>query len=73
MSERTLHVLATRKDVACVLCEPVAGHAPERGRPSDSALVDSARKAHFDRAAYTEWLAKLREVCTKRGIVLITR
>ncbi|MCJ2027296.1 aminotransferase class III-fold pyridoxal phosphate-dependent enzyme [Methylobacterium sp. J-067] len=71
MSERTLHVLATRKDVACVLVNPLQAMHPNAGAPSDSALVDSARKAHFDRAAYTEWLAKLREVCTKRGIVLI--
>ncbi|MET0369202.1 MAG: aminotransferase class III-fold pyridoxal phosphate-dependent enzyme [Methylobacterium sp.] len=71
MSERTLHVLATRKDVACVLVNPLQAMHPNAGAPSDSALIDSARKAHFDRAAYTEWLAKLREVCTKRGIVLI--
>jgi glutamate-1-semialdehyde 2,1-aminomutase len=34
-------------------------------------LVDSSRQAHFDRAAYTAWLKKLREVCTIRGIALI--
>ncbi len=34
-------------------------------------LVDSSRKAHFDRAAYTQWLKQLREVCTERNIVLI--
>ena len=71
MSERTLHVLSTRKDIACVLVNPLQALHPNAGAPSDSALVDSARKAHFDRAVYTEWLAKLREVCTRRGIVLI--
>ena len=40
-------------------------------RPRDSALVDSSRNGHFDRAAYTEWLKSLREVCTERNIVLI--
>jgi glutamate-1-semialdehyde 2,1-aminomutase len=34
-------------------------------------LVDSSRKAAYDRAAYTEWLRKLRQVCTESGIVLI--
>jgi len=33
--------------------------------------VDSSRSAGYDRAAYTEWLKQLREVCTERGIVLI--
>jgi glutamate-1-semialdehyde 2,1-aminomutase len=28
-------------------------------------------RAHFDRPAYTAWLQQLREVCTRRGIVLI--
>jgi glutamate-1-semialdehyde 2,1-aminomutase len=33
--------------------------------------VDSSRSGGVDRAAYTEWLTKLRQVCTERGIVLI--
>lgn len=71
MSERTLHVLATRRDVACVLVNPLQAMHPNAGAPSDSALIDSARSAAFDRAAYTEWLTRLRDVCTRRGIVLI--
>src|SRR5216683_2515503 len=39
--------------------------------PADSALVDSSRTGHFDRAAYTAWLQSLRQVCTERNIVLI--
>jgi glutamate-1-semialdehyde 2,1-aminomutase len=39
--------------------------------PADSTLVDSSRQAAFDRAAYFEWLKKLRSVCSERGIVLI--
>ena len=39
--------------------------------PSDSMLLDSGRSAHFDRAAYTQWLQTLRRVCSERGIVLI--
>ena len=71
MSERTLRVLRTRKDIACVLVNPLQALHPNANAPGDSALVDSSRKSHFDRAAYTDWLKKLREVCTERGIVLI--
>jgi glutamate-1-semialdehyde 2,1-aminomutase len=71
MSEKTLHVLRTRGDVACVLVNPLQALHPNSNAPGDSALVDSSRAANFDRAAYTEWLKQLREVCTERGIVLI--
>ena len=71
LSERTLRVLASRRDVACVLVNPLQAMHPNAGAPADSALVDSARKTAFDRAAYTQWLRELRAVCTARGIVLI--
>ena len=71
MSERTLHVLKTRRDIACVLVNPLQALHPNANAPGDSALVDSSRAANFDRAAYSEWLKALREVCTERGIVLI--
>src|SRR5277367_2691846 len=71
MDEDTLHVLATRKDIACVLVNPVQIMHPNGGAPADSTLVDSARQAHLDRAAYANWLNQLRAVCTERGIVLI--
>lgn len=71
MSERTLRVLATRSDVACVLVNPLQAMHPNAGAPADSALVDSGRRAAFDRAAYTKWLHELRSVCSARGIVLI--
>jgi len=71
MSERTLHVLRTRRDIACVLVNPLQALHPNANAPGDSALVDSSRASRFDRAAYTEWLKALREVCTERGIVLI--
>ncbi|HEY1231064.1 MAG TPA: aminotransferase class III-fold pyridoxal phosphate-dependent enzyme, partial [Ramlibacter sp.] len=71
MDERTLHVLRTRKDIACVLVNPLQALHPNAGAPGDSSLVDSSRKAGFDRAAYTAWLQQLRQVCTERGIVLI--
>jgi glutamate-1-semialdehyde 2,1-aminomutase len=71
MKDATLHVLRTRKDIACVLVNPLQALHPNAAAPGDSSLVDSGRRAGFDRAAYAEWLRKLRQVCTERGIVLI--
>jgi glutamate-1-semialdehyde 2,1-aminomutase len=71
MDERTLHVLRQRRDIACVLVNPLQALHPNAGAPGDSALVDSTRRAHFDREAYTAWLQQLRQVCSERGIVLI--
>lgn len=71
MDADSLRVLATRKDIACVLVNPLQALHPNAGAPGDSSLVDSSRSANFDRAAYTAWLHQLREVCTRRGIVLI--
>jgi len=71
MSHRTLHVLRHRRDIACVLVNPLQALHPNAGAPSDSTLVDSGRHACFDRAAYTAWLQQLREVCDARDIVLI--
>ena len=71
MSERSLEVIRTRKDIACVLVNPLQALHPNVNAPGDTTLVDSSRKAAFDRAAYTEWLHKLRQACTDNGVVLI--
>src|ERR1700686_4801314 len=71
MSERTLRVLQTRRDIACVLVNPLQALHPNGNAPSDSSLVDSSRNGGFDREAYSEWLKALRQVCTMRNIVLI--
>ncbi len=71
MSEEALRVLRRRRDIACVLVNPVQAMHPNAGPAVDSALVDSARGSHFDREAYTDWLKRLRAVCSERGIVLI--
>ena len=71
MSGDSLRVLRNRRDIACVLVNPLQALHPNSAAPSDSALVDSARSAGFDRAAYTEWLKELRAVCSERGIALI--
>ncbi|KAB0577502.1 aminotransferase class III-fold pyridoxal phosphate-dependent enzyme [Ideonella dechloratans] len=69
--DRSIEVLRTRNDIACVLINPLQALHPNRAAPGDSSLVDSSRRAHFDRAATTAWLKKVRQVCTERGIVLI--
>lgn len=71
MSERSLDVLRNRKDIACVLINPLQALHINRNAPGDSTLVDSSRSAAYDRQAYAEWLKRLRQVCTDRGIVLI--
>jgi glutamate-1-semialdehyde 2,1-aminomutase len=54
-----------------VLVNPLQALHPNGAAPSDSSLVDGARQAHFDRAAYAGWLKQLRAVCTEQNIVLI--
>jgi glutamate-1-semialdehyde 2,1-aminomutase len=71
LDEKSLQVLRTRRDIACVLVNPLQALHPNRNAPGDSTLVDGSRSAGYDRAAYTAWLKQLREVCTERGIVLI--
>ncbi len=71
MSEYTLRVLRKRRDIACVLVNPLQALHPNRAAPADSSLVDSGRTAGFDRPAYTAWLKQLRAVCTERKIALI--
>jgi glutamate-1-semialdehyde 2,1-aminomutase len=71
MSEDSLRVLRTRRDIACVLINPLQALHPNVSAPSDSSLVDGARRAHFDKEAYADWLKRLRAVCTEQSIVLI--
>ena len=71
MAHETLHVLRTRKNIACVLVNPLQALHPNISAPGDSTLLDSSRSAYFDRVAYTQWLQQLREVCTQKKIVLI--
>jgi glutamate-1-semialdehyde 2,1-aminomutase len=71
MSEDTLHVLRTRRDIACVLVNPEQALHPNEPAPTDSSLLDSARRSRFDKESYAKWLTRLREVCSERKIVLI--
>jgi glutamate-1-semialdehyde 2,1-aminomutase len=71
MSEASLRVLESRRDVACVLVNPLQALHPNKSAPGDSTLVAAARTTGFDRASYSDWLHRLRDVCTRRGIPLI--
>lgn len=71
MHDATLTVLRTRRDIACVLVNPLQALHPNGAAPGDGTLVAAGRRAGFDKAAYGAWLRALRDVCTARGIVLI--
>ena len=71
MDGDTLAVLATRKDIACVLVNPLQALHPNANAPGDAMLIASDRQARFDRRAYADWLRELRTICSLRGIVLI--
>src|SRR5215813_8976497 len=71
MSERALSVLRKRRNIACVLVNPLQALHPNVPPPSDSALITSWCGAQFDKTRYGEWLKKLRAVCSERNIVLI--
>jgi|AntAceMinimDraft_5_1070358.scaffolds.fasta_scaffold01293_2 glutamate-1-semialdehyde 2,1-aminomutase len=71
LSERTLKVLDTRTDIACVLINPLQAMHPNADAAGDASLIDSKRSATFNLKEYTHWLQRVRNVCTRRGIVLI--
>ena len=59
MSEDSLRLLRTRRDIACVLVNPLQALHPNAAAPADSSLLDSARSARFDKQAYADWLASV--------------
>lgn len=71
MDDDTLRVLRKRRDIACVLVNPLQALHPNGNAPSDGSLTDSSRRASYDRLTYTSWLKQLREVCSANNIVLI--
>ena len=71
MDEATLRVLRRRRDIACVLVNPLQALHPNVNAPGDSSLVDSSRRAAYSRESYTRWLIQLRKICDERGIALI--
>jgi glutamate-1-semialdehyde 2,1-aminomutase len=71
MSDDSLRVLRHRRDIACVLVNPLQALHPNEGVRSDSSLAGGVGHARFDKEAYTDWIKRLRAVCTERKIVLI--
>ncbi len=71
MDERSLRALETRRDVACVLVNPIQALHPNAPAPSDGALLASDRTAGVDVQAYCAWLKALRQTCSQQGIPLI--
>ncbi|MFY8119415.1 MAG: aminotransferase class III-fold pyridoxal phosphate-dependent enzyme [Roseateles sp.] len=72
MDAKSLQVLRSRRDIACVLVNPLQMLHPNSPAPGDSTLVDGSRRAGgISREAYAQWLRELRAVCSERGIVLI--
>ncbi|MDX1667986.1 MAG: aminotransferase class III-fold pyridoxal phosphate-dependent enzyme [Limnobacter sp.] len=71
LSARTLSVLASRNDIACVLVNPLQALHPNKNASSDSSLLLQRSLPAYDRRAYREWLQKLRVVCDKKNIALI--
>lgn len=70
-SEHSLGILATRKDIACVLINPLQAFHPNNDAPSDTALISSERSTGFNKEQYSSWLARIRKICSERNIVLI--
>ena len=48
MSEDSLRVLRSRRDIACVLINPLQALHPNGSAPADTSLVDGGRWANFD-------------------------
>jgi glutamate-1-semialdehyde 2,1-aminomutase len=71
LSDATLKVLNTRKDIACLLINPMQAFHPNSDAPGDATLISSERSSQYCFDEYKAWLQKLREVCTQRNIVLI--
>jgi glutamate-1-semialdehyde 2,1-aminomutase len=71
VDEATLRVLRTRRDIACVLVNPLQVLHPNHGAPADAHLVSGERGRPVAESAYAAWLSRLREVCTERSIPLI--
>jgi glutamate-1-semialdehyde 2,1-aminomutase len=71
MSEKTLQVLRSRRDICCVLVNPLQALHMNANAPGDSSLIDSSRSVRFDKETYALWLRELRKVCSERRIVLI--
>jgi glutamate-1-semialdehyde 2,1-aminomutase len=71
VSQKSLRVISDRRDIACVLVNPLQALHPNSAAPSDGSLVDGGRRAGFDRAGYSAWLQQLATACRNANVPLI--
>lgn len=72
MSEKSLQVIRSRKDIACVLVNPLQALHPNVNAPGDSTLIDGSRRIEpASREAYGAWLQQLQKACHDNGVALI--
>ncbi len=72
ISERSLQVIRNRKDIACVLVNPLQCLHPNVNAPADTTLIDGSRRIEpASRQAYSDWLGQLRQACDANGVALI--
>src|SRR5262249_22919945 len=71
MDGRSLRALNTRRDIACVLVNPLQALHPNAPAANDSSLVASDRRAPFGPAGDTPGPREPRRVCTERSIPLV--
>jgi glutamate-1-semialdehyde 2,1-aminomutase len=71
MDKNSLQVLRTRRDIACVLVNPLQALHPNAPASGDGSLVAGGHHAALDRERYAAWLRDLRRVCTERSIPLV--
>ena len=72
MGEASLRVLRTRRDIACVLVNPLQALHPNAPAPSDATLITSSRRPGVREGGCTpRGCGRCARVCTERSIVLI--
>ena len=71
MSGRTLEVLRTRRDIACVLVNPLQALHPNAGAPVGFVAGGQLPQGRLRPGRLHRWLQALRSVCDERDIVLI--
>jgi glutamate-1-semialdehyde 2,1-aminomutase len=71
MNARTLRAIQRRRNIACVLVNPIQALHPNSGASSDGTLIAGDRRASYHRDRYAAWLRELARVCRERAVPLI--
>ena len=70
-STGALKIISQRKDIACVLINPLQAMHPNQNAPGDGTLITLRDQENFNKEKYTKWLKDLRLACDKNDIPLI--